>query len=101
MPPCRHGVDNIGAPSHGEVAVIDGEALYHAVYHDGDEEDLDVHELMELLVPRDGDDKMLLASREKDLEFHASAWKASRCHSVPTSVSAAGSVRGGVVRGVG
>lgn len=70
------------------------EALYHAVYHDGDEEDLDVHELTELLVPRHGDDKTptRLARREKDLELHASAWRARWQRSTSTSVLSAGSV---------
>jgi hypothetical protein len=75
MPPCRNE-----------------EALYHAVYHDGDEEDLDVHEVTELLVRRDGDDKTptRLARREKDLELHASAWRKRWYCSAPASVSAAG-----------
>ena len=52
------------------------EALYHAVYPDGDEEDLDAQELADLLVPHHSDARTpeRLAAREKDLAHHASAW---------------------------
>ena len=61
------------------------DALYHAVYHDGDEEDLEVSELAELLVPLDCEatTPQRLVHREKDLECHAASWKSRWRRHVP------------------
>ena len=63
------------------------DALYHAVYHDGDEEDLEACELKELLVPLDCEatTPQRLVHREKDLACHAASWKRRWRQHVPAS----------------